>query len=487
MATSTIADTKTLSGLLATLATNQAQYGKNSTQAAQAQQNLNAQMALFGNTVGVKAELQLAKNAAALNSLFDATSGTQRMLVANIGEQGLKVGQVYLPLILAAAQTNLTIIDNSLKPLFTWLKGPDGVGIFHNLEREFAATLPAAMSAFVNGVELVLRVVNIASTYTGGFTTHLDHLLTRLNSMDNAQLGTVVGRYVADFRLWEKFVKLLIVDLYLLFHQDVGTGNSIIGALTTMLVHLHTYETSARGSAQIQSIFMVHKTEVLELLAVLAKLGALFSHVYIAIAPALVAAMNNVVLPVLTVVARVIASIAKASPFAATVLGLTLIASKAGGVMATAMAIKSLVMWLTGMKTASEALGAAGILKGAATGVAAGAAGGAAAGAAGGLGITELGATGLGALGAGGIVPIIASAAATALPVLIAGGAVALVAKGWACSVPGARTSAPGPAVAELLRRPRMRRRRTRPGAVEFSEGRLPASSRPSSAVTHST
>jgi hypothetical protein len=429
----TLTNVKALSTAMDNLQKAVAVYGAGSRQATVAQAQLNFQMAQAGPAAA--AALQVAKNASALTDFWKtASAGAQRQAAA-IMNQVISVGTSFVPLVAAAAQRNLTIINQGIKPLFTWLKGPQGVQIFTDLENAFASQLPTAIHAGTQAFELLLRVMDIASSFTGGFITHLDHLFTRLNSMDNAQLSAVITRYVNDFRLWDRFIKLLVTDIYLLFHQDVGTGNSIIAALTGMLVKLHAYETSARGSAQIQSIFMVHKTEVLALLHILGSLIATFVNVYMAVAPALVAAMNNVVLPVLRVVADVIASIARTSPFAATAIGLGLIAAKAGGVMATANAVKSLVQWTLGLKAASAGLGIAG---------AAGAAGTAAAGAAGAASriptsaapLLEAGAGGM-AIGGASFGATIASAAATALPFLLAGGALALITAGIASRIHG--------------------------------------------------
>jgi hypothetical protein len=463
---STVADTKTLGTALTAVNTAIVQYGANSKQAAAAQANFNLQEKLLGDTIGVKAEATLAKNAEALDTLFDKESGYQRVLATDIGEQAITAGQTFLPLILSAASRNLAIINDSLKPLFSWLEGPDGIGIFQNLENEFAHNLPFAMSAFDNGIELLLRVVNIASQSTGGFTEHLDDLLTKWNSMDNAQLGVVIDRYISDFRLWDTFVKLLVKDIYGLFHQDVGTGNSIIETLNGMLEKLHAYEQSATGSAELQNIFEVHKTEILELIKVFEDLGTAFGHIYLAVAPQLVTVMNDVVLPALNDVASVVDFIASHSQLAADAMGLWLIKIKGFGLLGGIFSplTKGLAGVFGGEKAvaAGATLDAAALARATAIGAAtaggatteeAAAAGGTAAaaaakGAAGGSLLTRLlrGLSGKGAaltedsasldvLGAGGLSTLagsagaIAAGAAAALPLVLAGGAGVLVAR----------------------------------------------------------
>ena len=169
------------------------------------------------------------------------------MQAVNLMMQAIQLGYTMVPLIAQAAERNLAIINSSIKPLFQWLEGPQGIQIWNDLENHFAHDLPTAIHAFDQAVEFILRVMDLASGQTGNFITAIDHLFTRLNNLDSATLDSTIQRLIGDFRLWEKFVKYLIDDIYLLFHQDVGTGNSIIAALTTMLEHLHAYETSAQG------------------------------------------------------------------------------------------------------------------------------------------------------------------------------------------------------------------------------------------------
>ena len=305
-------------------------YGKNSTNAKQAQASLNAELASF-SPLAHNAVLAAANTAQGFHQMFNAATGAAESVGAQIINQTMQVAETFLPTIGADALRNMKIIQQALQPLFAWLSGPQGMQILNDLENEFTQHLPIAMHAFEQGLELLLRVVDIASQDTGGFVTWLDKLFTRLNSESNMTLSAEIGKLVDDFRLWEQFAKLLVTDIYLLFHQDVGTGNSIIASLTTMLQHVKEYEQSTRGSAQIQNIFEVHKQEILEELQVIAKLADTFGSVYMAIAPPLVSVMNTVVLPVLNDIAKVIAAIAKSSNAAALAIGGLIIASKAFG------------------------------------------------------------------------------------------------------------------------------------------------------------
>ena len=406
---STITDTMTLSQDLTALSQAQAQYGKNSTQAAAATKQLNADMQALGNTAGVQAELGLAKAGQALDHFFDLSTSSARVQAVNLMMQAIQLGYTMVPLIAQAAERNLAIINSSIKPLFQWLEGPQGIQIWNDLENHFAHDLPTAIHAFDQAVEFILRVMDLASGQTGNFITAIDNLFTRLNNLDSATLDSTIQRLIGDFRLWEKFVKYLIDDIYLLFHQDVGTGNSIIAALTTMLEHLHAYETSAQGSANIMNIFMVHKTEVLELIGVLRSLSDTFGHIYLAVAPALVTVMNDAVLPAFKAIADVVAFLAGKSQVLATLLGVALILGRAGKLGAVASGVGGL-LGIGGAAAGKAAVGA-----GVATTAGEVAVGGGASYA--GMGAISA------ALADGGLTAGIAAAASAALPVILAGAA----------------------------------------------------------------
>ena len=420
-------------------------------QTAAAQKALNTQLDAFAPSAR-SAVLAASLTASQFHGLYDVMTGFAEGVGASIIQQAIQVGEGFLPALGAAAARNMLTLRSALQPFFDWLSGPEGIQIFHDLENEFSSRLPESIQAFTNALELVLRVVDIASQDTGSFIAWLDKLFTRLNSESTETLSLEVSKLVDDFRLWEQFVKLLIDDIYLLFHEDVGTGNSIIATLTHMLQDVHEYELSTRGSAQIQNIFEIHKTEILELLGVIRQLSDTFGNVYMAIAPPLVSVMNTVVLPVLNDIAKVIAAIAKSSNEAALAIGGLIVASKAFGtsaVFSTLAGVLGIGGGLESKKISEATLGelakvtAGGGGAGLSTGeeVGAGAGGGAAAKGIVGLfqkamaglkqgggylgedaaSLEVLGLTSSGA--AVGVVGAIATGAAAAIPIIIAGGA----------------------------------------------------------------
>lgn len=326
---STIADTQALSKGYTTLSDAVAVYGKNSRQAAVAQAQLNNLINTLGGpkAVGVQAEQKLAQNAAALNKFWDQQTQQARVQAANILEQVVKLGHNYVPRVAEAARQNLSIINVGLKPLFDWLNGPTGVGIFNNLEKNFKSNLPTAVHAFDQGLELLLRTTSIASNYTGGFTKELNKLLTHLNSFSDSKINDWVGKLVGDFKVWERFVKALGTDLYLLFKQDASTGKAIIETLTGMLDKLGQWEKSSQGSHQLKTIFEVHKEEVLALLQLLPLLVSPLTHIYMTLAPALTMALTGVV----SVIGHLLTDLEKLGPGMQWLVGLTLLGGKLFG------------------------------------------------------------------------------------------------------------------------------------------------------------
>lgn len=347
---STIGDTKALSQGLTAVSTAAAQYGAKSMQAKQATQDLGAQMAALGDTAGVKAEVGLAKAGQAVDHLFDLETSAARVTSVQILDQVLQLGRDYVPRVAAAAQSNLTIINGSLKPLFAWLEGPQGVGIWVNLEDHFRTQLPTAMDAFKQALELVLRVVDEASNYTGHFVDYLDRLFTRLNAKSNGQLNDEIGKLVDDFRAWEGFFKILLEDIDLFFKQGAGTAPAIVTTLTQMLEKLHEWETSIAGQASIRNIFVVHKDEIVALLQALVPLVSGFGRLYMVVAPPLVTAVT-LIAKAFTDVVTAILSLGSASPILQNVLVLPL-----AGLALSAKLFGASNVW-TGLRQTAVAMG----------------------------------------------------------------------------------------------------------------------------------
>ena len=321
---STIADTKVLGEGWNKLTEAIERYGKHSKQARTATEELHQSMRSLGNTLGVKAELKLAKSAQTLNKLWDLKTSGARVQAVNISEQGLGFATQMVPHIAHWAQMNLSIINKDLKPLFKWLEGPEAMGIFANLERKFKEGLPTGMHAFGQGVEFVLKTVNALQKYTGKLIKEVDKLLTYANSpMGFAKWEGIMGSLIKDFHAWWDLIKVTGRDLYDLFSQDAHTGRSIVEEITQMLEKLGEWERSVAGKRAIHNIFVVHKEEVLELLKVLPPLLSTFGKIYMTVAPPLVKALTAVA----GAFAKVLETLEKV-PGGAWVLGLGLIAAR---------------------------------------------------------------------------------------------------------------------------------------------------------------
>lgn len=298
-------------------------YGKNSTQAKQAQAQLNATLDSF-SPIAKRAVLAAANTAQGFHQQFNQATGAAEAIGAQILDQAMLVGEKFLPTLGHYAAENMVAIQHDLQPLFAWLTGPQGMGIFNNLEQIFQQNLPYAMGAFDNGVELLLRIIDLAAQHTGGFTRELDKLLTRWNSMSNAQLGSFLDKFIHDFELWKALVEALIRDIYDLFHNDAGTASAIVVYLTQMLDKLGQWERSTQGSRELHTIFEVHKQEIMQILQLLPLLAKGFGSLYLEAAPPLTEALTEI----LKLISGIVNGIANIGPGSATILALTLLAAK---------------------------------------------------------------------------------------------------------------------------------------------------------------
>lgn len=321
---STIADTQTFYKTLVQLEQATIQYGAGSQQAAFYTQQLNTQMAMLGNTAGVQAEVGLAKLALTINQQWDQATSDARVQAVALLTQILILGQNYIPLVAEAARRNLSIINTGLMPLFAWLRGPQGMGIFTDLENKFARDLPTALDAFTQGIEFLLRFLDLASNYTGGFVQWLDRLFTYLNSPAGwARVKKDVQSVIDVFHVWRDFIVILFKDLALLLGQSVGVGTTMIVMLTGMLDRLHTYLESTSGKNAVGNLFSAHKAEIVALLTLLPKLAGPVAEIYLKLAVPL----TNIATAMVNIV-NALLSIPGAGPIFAYALAFAFLASK---------------------------------------------------------------------------------------------------------------------------------------------------------------
>lgn len=300
-------------------------YGKGSEKAVEAQMELNKALDELGKSAGTTAEIGLAKAGKSLHEFWLQQTSGARVQASKILMQTVELGHSYVPLVAQAAAANLSIQNKALKPLFAWLKGPEGMGIFLQLESEFKSQIPTAMQALDQGVQFLGKTIAYTAPLTGGFLRDLDRFFTKWNSPGEFSIWeATMTRLITDFHVWGAFVKELGGSLVDLFDKDAHTGQTIIEVLTGMLHRVREYENSTKGSAALRNLFLVHREEVVALLKVLPPLIASFSNIYTTIAPPMVRAVTGIA----EAFAKVLSTIEKAGPLGTWALGLAIIASK---------------------------------------------------------------------------------------------------------------------------------------------------------------
>lgn len=322
---STISDTEQLSEKYKALQQAVLLYGHDSKQAAKAA----AELHLVEKQEGPagKAELELAKSSSALGKFWTQQTQDARVNSTKVLEQVVHLGHDYTPLVAHAAEQNLSLVNKGLKPLFSWLEGPEGTGIFEHLEEEFQHNLPTAMDALDQGTQFVIKTLNVASESTGGFIHSVDAFFTKWNNPQGFVIWEGhMEHMIGDFHLWEGFLKELGSDVVDIFSQDAGSGEAIVSTLTEMLTHLHEWETSTEGKEELHNLFVVHKEEILSLLKVIPPLISSLEPVYMTIAPPMVEAMTEI----LNVVGGFLHLMDETGPVTRWALGLGLIGLKLG-------------------------------------------------------------------------------------------------------------------------------------------------------------
>ena len=219
----------------------------------------------------------------------------------------------------------MDILQQDLQPLFSWID-TTGLGIFTQLEQKFQGELPTALNALTNGFELFARTINLAAEFTGGFLTHLDDFLARMNGADWSTWSGEVEKLINDFYLWDHFIVILVKDIADLFSKDVGTVHDLITYLTNALTSLHTWINSTTGSADLQTIFEVHKQQIMDLLPVIGNLLEQYGKLFFTVAPYAVAIMDALI----KAFGDFLTVVEKLGPLGDYAIALTLIAAKLG-------------------------------------------------------------------------------------------------------------------------------------------------------------
>ena len=341
------------------------QYGASSAQAGQAQLALNTVLGSF-SPVARQAVVQAAEMASTLHDYFDQVTGQAEKTGAQILTQLGQVAEPFIGLIGRYATENTKIIQGALQPLFTWLDSKaGGLGIFNQLEAKFQGQLPTAMNAFTNGIELVARTIDLASQATGGFLNHLNAFLENANGAGWGTFEGHIEKLIADFHEWDAFIVALVKDIAALFSKDSNTVGSLLTYLTQALDNLHTWIESTTGSAELHTIFEVHKEQLMALLPILGTLITTYGKLFFAVSPDLVTAFTGLA----TAIGYVLTEITKLGPIGDYAIAISALAGKLGlagtafsafrGVVrAISPGIASTAAGMVGLGTSASVMGA---------------------------------------------------------------------------------------------------------------------------------
>ena len=255
-------------------------YGKKSTEAKNAQKAFNYEMTRFGKGPGTTAEEKVAKQVSTLVTDFKKGSQEAQAESAGFMSQVVKLAQDYLPMVLQAAQKNLGIVDKDLKPLFSWLEGPEGKGIFNDLENDFSKRLPGSMKMVTNAIELVLKLVRDAANETAGKEGFLEKFFGKENHKSAADLEALVHKLIGDFDDWMKLLGAFGKVFSGILHDSAHEGIGLVKQLTEVLDKMAKWERSATGSKELHAFFEDRAHELEAILHTLGPLLKLFFQFY---------------------------------------------------------------------------------------------------------------------------------------------------------------------------------------------------------------
>lgn len=236
-----------------------------------------------GTGAGATAETQLATNVKALSNAYKAASQTAQAESAKFYEQIVNFAKRILPFVIQSATRNLAILDKDIKPLFAWLGGPQGMGIFKDLENHFAKQMPTSIHAATQAIELVLKLIDDAAKKSGGLSKSIDHFFTRENSRSAESLQKTVNKLVGDFHDWANLAKAVARVVIGLMHDSAHEGIGLVKQLTDVLDKMAKWERSAAGSKELHSFFVGRSNELQAILKTLGPLLKVFFQFYMSV------------------------------------------------------------------------------------------------------------------------------------------------------------------------------------------------------------
>lgn len=222
-----IADIQKYRTALAQLNTAIATYGPTSTAATQAQKHLNFVLSQMPQ-VAQGPIVALSNTVTAMATLWDKATGPAEAKGLHILTELAHVVERFFTTIGKFSSQNMSILTKGIKPLFNWL-GTTGLKIFTNLENVFQKNMPKGITAMVNGLELLFKIITDVSPSLGHFVTMIAHFLKKLNTSTQGKLKAFINTMIGDFDAWFGFVK-----------QLAGLGKTVlplVAHLGTMMVN----------------------------------------------------------------------------------------------------------------------------------------------------------------------------------------------------------------------------------------------------------
>ena len=299
-----IGDIHTVTGDLNSLNDAIQQYGKNSTQAAQAQAQLNQDLKGF-SPVARNAVLAASQQSIKFRELFDKFTGPAEKIGAQIVNQAMQVGEKFLPTIGKFAHQNMLILQSGLQPFFSWLtkggnqqnviqdvnklvqaqkefgknsvqaaeanqklmqaqKNVGGLGLFTDLEKVFQKNFPTAIHAGEQGFELFMKTVDLAAQHLGHFMATLNRFFTRMNNQDFGTWASGVEKLIGLFHSWIGMFASFGRLLFDVFRPAVGLGQAFAELMTHIFNQVGKYINQPGTQNILHNLFSAHLVQLIQ-------------------------------------------------------------------------------------------------------------------------------------------------------------------------------------------------------------------------------
>lgn len=240
----------------------QADYGKGSKEAQQAQANLNGVIADAGPLAAT-----IASKLGDLGDEWSKVSKPAQQALLGIILPALKLVAALMPTVASIAKTSLDAIGKALGPVFAGLSSPAFRKVLTELGDAFAKLAAPVIGAGANLIRAFLNVAVAASPFLIQIADAFERWTRSFadSLSPGAQLTGLIRGLVGQLHSWWDLAKSLGAIMVTIFSAGAGAGQGLVNMLTGLLTQWNAWLNTKSGQQAMTTFFKNSATLVVAL------------------------------------------------------------------------------------------------------------------------------------------------------------------------------------------------------------------------------